>query len=324
MRKLKIGVLGCANIAQRLVIPAIIDTPEYELVAVASRNEEKAQQYANQFQCDALVGYETMINRDDITAVYVPLPIGLHKEWVIKCLESGKHVLSEKSLATDYTSTELMVSAARENSKVLIENFMFQYHSQHQYIFDLIESGEIGAIRCFRSSFGFPPFNSDTNIRYKKELGGGALLDAGAYTIKATQLFLGNDLELRGSYLKQHDSYDVDFFGGAFLVNSKGVFAELAWGFDNFYQCNYEFWGSKGKVIAERAFTASPGFKPKVILEKQDEKQEIFLPADNHFVKILQYFYKSVMINNLENNYTELLNQARLLESVKIHANYKQ
>ncbi len=318
---IKIGVLGCANIAQRLVIPSILQTPNFELVAVASRNASKAADYAKRFNCEAIEGYENMVSRTDIDAVYIPLPIGMHEEWAIKCLESGKHVLSEKSLTINLASAKKMVAAARANNKLLLENFMFKYHSQHDFVFEHIKKGTIGEVRCIRSTFGFPPFRDKDNIRYQKQLGGGALLDAGAYTLKVSQMFLGNNLEVRGAYAKQDEALGVDLHGGALLANADGVISEAAWGFDNYYQCSYEVWGSKGKIIVERAYTAPPGFKPKIIIEQQDQKLEYLVAADNHFVKTLNYFYQSIQENKLEDNYSELLQQAQLMEAVAKAAN---
>ena len=319
-KKIKIGVLGCAEIAQRLVLPSIKQMNQYELVAVASRDKSKAELFSKNFDCMAMQGYDELVSHPNIDAIYMPLPIGMHEEWGIKCLEHGKHVLSEKSLSSSMQSASKMVEAARRNRKNLIENFMFTYHSQHDFVRELIRQGEIGELRNFKANFGFPPFPNINNIRYNKLLGGGALLDAGAYTIKAAQMFLGHDLSISGSFLKQDDSLGVDISGGALVVNPEGIIGELAWGFENYYQCNYELWGSHGKVSVERAYTAPPGFRPKVILENQNSKQEHFLKADNHFVGILNHFYKTILDGDFEDNYFEVLNQAKLLESISNHA----
>lgn len=315
MQKLKIGILGCANIAKRSVIPAILSIPDFELVAVASRTLEKAQEYADLFACEAVVGYQNLINRKDIDVIYMPLPTGLHEEWVLKTLDAGKHILIEKSLAMDYNSAQLMVKKAKEKELLIMENFMFMYHGQHQLVKQLIEEDKIGEIRCFRSSFGFPPLPSD-NFRYSKELGGGALLDAAAYTVKASQLFLGMDLKVKAAALNYNEN-GIDIFGGAFLENSNGMFSEVAFGFDNFYQCNYEVWGSKGKITAQRAFTPAPDFKPLIILEQQGMIEEIEAPAENHFINILKEFKRCVVENDFENKYLEILNQSRLLEGIR-------
>jgi len=193
MGKIKMGVMGCANIAKRSVIPEIKLIEDFELSAVASRSKEKADAFAKHFNCEGIDGYDNLLKRDDIDAIYMPLPTGMHEEWVLKTLEAGKHILIEKSLAVDFSSAQKMVEKAKEKGLLIMEDFMFLYHSQHQFVKDLISKGEIGELRCFRSSFGFPPFPPG-NFRYDRNMGGGALLDAAAYTVRASQLFLGMDL----------------------------------------------------------------------------------------------------------------------------------
>lgn len=319
MNKLSIGVLGCANIAKRSVIPAMLGTEELELVAVASRVKEKAKEFGGLFNCEAIEGYQNLIDRKDIDAIYMPLPTGLHEEWVIKALKAGKHLLIEKSLAMDYASAQRMVALAKEKGLLIMENFMFLYHGQHRFVKDLIAKGEIGEIRCFRSSFGFPPLDP-TNFRYNKALGGGALLDAAAYTIRASQLFLADDLKVQAASLNT-DGKEVDIYGGGFLKSSSGSFAEVAFGFDNFYQCSYEIWGSEGKIIAKRAFTSGENFTPTITLEKQLKQFDYKVDAENHFVNILNEFKRCVTENDRQNKYNEILDQARLIQEFRDKAN---
>jgi len=315
MNKLKIGVLGCANIAKRSIIPAIKEIPEFELIAIASRTMVKAEEFACQFNCEAIEGYQKLLNRKDIDVIYMPLPTGLHEEWVIKALEAGKHIFIEKSLAMSYRSAQKMVDLAKEKGLLIMENFMFLYHNQHNFVKELINRGEIGEIRCFRSSFGFPPLNSE-NFRYNARLGGGALLDAAAYTIRASQLFLGNNLSVEAATLN-NESSEVDLYGGAYLKAENGLFAEVAFGFDNFYQCNYEIWGSKGKIIAQRAFTPGEDFRPTITVEQQGEVSNNKIDAENHFVTILKEFKRCVIENDVESKYEEILNQSRLLQELR-------
>ncbi len=316
MNKIKIGVMGYGNIASRAVIPAINALDEFELVAIASRSLEKAKSAAKRFDCEAIHKYANLISRPDIEAIYVSLPIGLHYEWTIRSLKNNKHVLCEKSISTNYKTTYDMVETAKRNNLVLFENFMFLYHPQHQFVLEKINNGAIGEIRCFRSSFGFPPLLKN-NIRYSKSLGGGALLDAGTYTVRATQMFLGNDISVEGAFLKYDEETEVDIYGGAFLTNNKGQFAELAFGFDNFYQCNYEIWGTEGKITVERAFTPPPGLKPKIVIEKQDLRNEFYLPASNPFINILKDFHNSIRTGNSVQQFSAILNQQKLLDEIR-------
>jgi dTDP-3,4-didehydro-2,6-dideoxy-alpha-D-glucose 3-reductase len=313
--KLRLGVLGCANIAKRSVIPAILSIPDYELIAVASRTKEKANEYASLFNCESIIGYQELLDRKDIDVIYMPLPTGLHEEWVLKALDAGKHILIEKSLAMNYESSIKMVEKAKEKDLLIMENFMFLYHGQHQFVKNLINKNKIGEIRCFRSSFGFPPLEED-NFRYNNALGGGSLLDAAAYTVRASQLFLGNDLCVKAANLN-FEGKEVDIYGGAYLSSKSGFFAEVAFGFDNFYQCNYEIWGSKGKIIAQRAFTPGENYKPIITLEQQGEVFNYEVDAENHFVSLLNEFKRCVNENDKENKYEEILNQSRLLSELK-------
>lgn len=311
------GILGCANIAISSVIPAILRTDKNANIMIGSRNATKAEETAKYFGFSFVTGYEALLEIGSIDAVYIPLPTGLHYQWVKKAIQAGKHVLVEKSATNNYTQAKELIELARKKNVALVENFQFQHHSQHKYVFDLLNKGEIGEIRAFRSSFGFPPFSEVSNIRYNKELGGGALLDSGAYVLKATSFIMGDGFEVKSAFLKYNDKYDVDWFGGAFLINKeKNIFSEVAFGFDNFYQCNYEIWGSKGKITSTRAFTAKADFNPTIILEKQGFKEEIELPKDDHFMNMILYFTDIVKNKNFEKEWNNLLIQAKLINQV--------
>lgn len=312
------GVMGCANIARRSVIPAILSVTGNRLIAVASRSEANAGTVAATFNCVPVVGYDELLEREDIDAVYIPLPTGLHYEWVIKALEADKHVLVEKSAAVTLGEAKAMVAKAREKGLALVENFQFLHHAQHRYVKDLLTSGEIGELRCFRSTFGFPPFAQTNNIRYQAELGGGALLDAGAYVLRATSFLCGPGFQVSAAHLQNHASYGVDWYGGAFLTNKEGgLFSEVAFGFDNYYQCNYEIWGSMGRIISTRAFTAKPDFSPTILLEKEGKTQEIALPPDDHFVNMIRHFKQIVERRSFETEWAQLLEQATLVSEVR-------
>lgn len=321
---MKWGVLGTANIALRSVMPAIQAIEDNELLAVASRSQASADSAAATFGITGLGSYEALLDRADVDAVYVPLPNNLHYEWVTKALEAGKHVLVEKSAFVTLEEAEKAVALARAKGLAIVENFQFQHHSQHRTVRQLLQEGAIGAVRSFRASFGFPPFGGDTNIRYVKGLGGGALLDSGAYTLKATSFLFGNHFEVRAAHLAYNEQYGVDWFGGAFLVDeAQGVFSEVAWGFENFYQCNYEIWGSIGKLTATRAYTAKADFRPVVLLEQNGSVEELVLDADDHFHHMLVHFNRIVAERDFDEESEKILIQARLIDGVQRLSGWK-
>ncbi len=317
MNSLRIGVMGCADIAWRAMIPAMIRCDKVNLVAVASRTEAKARKFADQFNCDAVIGYAKLLERNDIDAVYMPLPTGLHHEWVLKTLDADKHILVEKSFAENYDSARTMVDRARMKKLLVMENFLFPHHSQHNRVKNLIARGEIGEIQLLRSTFGFPPLPRD-NFRYARSLGGGALLDAGAYVVKASTLFLGSDLILLGATLKYDKDLGVDIYGDAMFKNTSGQVAQVSFGFNYYYQCRVELLGTEGKLIVERAFTPPPAYKPVVWLERQDVQQRYTLSADDYYVNMLRFFAATVKKKQgFSMHWDALLCQARLLDTIR-------
>lgn len=316
---LNIGIMGCANIAERMLLPALLEIKNlFHIQAIASRNLIKAQAFTDKFGGEARLGYESLLS-DDIDAVYMPLPTGLHKEWIEKCILAGKPVLLEKSFALNYHDSKYLIDLARSRQIVLMEDFMFQYHSQHNFVFEQLNKGEIGSLNLFRAQFGFPPL-AEGNFRYDMQMGGGALLDAGAYTIKAAQWFLGNDLEVLSANLYISKQKNSDVAGNATLMNKSGLTAQLSWGFQHHYQCNYELWGTKGKIYLEKSFTPKPDEQPGVQFERALDKQRLTLPADNHFKNILTAFHANILKRQYETNLEAILNQSRLLQAVSDQA----
>ena len=318
-KKIRIGILGCANIANRSMIPAIKKLDNiYELSAIASRTTEKAKQVAQEFQIPLSLNYQDLLDHPEIDALYIPLPTGLHHEWVNKALCAGKHVYGEKSLASSYTEALEMVTIAKKNDVCLMEGYMFLYHSQHSIIKKMLEDNAIGEVRHFSSSFGFPPL-PPKNFRYDDIIGGGSLLDAAGYTIRATHFMMGNDFEVQGATLFIDPKYNTNIYGSAFLTNRKGIGASVAFGFDNFYQCKYEIWGSTGKIIAERAFTPKFDYSPKIIVENNQGTNVINASPDNHFVNAMLEFSTAIKSKETkEKHYSEILLQSKSLDQIKL------
>jgi len=314
--KIRIGVLGCANIAERSIIPSIIELNSiFELVAVASRSEKKALEFSSKFNCEAIIGYQNIIDRLDIDALYIPLPTGLHKEWVTKALLAGKHIYVEKSFAFSFADTLEMINLAKSRKLALMEGYMFLYHSQHNLVKEIIAAGEIGEIRTFRSSFGFPPLD-ESNFRYNNEIGGGVVFDAAGYPLRASHFIIGEDLVVTSSSLSYSGTTNTAIFGNAFLKNSTGKSAQISFGFDNYYQCNYEVWGSNGKIIVKKAFTPKFNEEPEILIENQNGIKKINAPSDNHFTNAFIKFSELIHYGDLDLVYNDILRQSSSLDSI--------
>ena len=313
-QKIRVGVMGCANIARRSLIPAFISHPQFELVAIASRSIEKSNAFSKEFHCVGLVGYEQLLGKD-IDAVYIPLPTGLHDEWVAKSLYAGKHVFVEKSFGKNLASTQAMLKIAIDSKLVAMENFMFPFHSQHDYLLKMVNEGEIGKIQLFRATFCFPPLDS-ANFRYQADIGGGALLDAGAYTVKAVQEVLGSKLRLLSASIGIDPHKQVDISGSAHLLFDEKIPVQLAWGFEHFYQCEIQILGSSGKLTTNRSFTANIGFEPSIVLETSEHKQDYILASDNHFENVLNEFANRIFNNQFLESANEIEYQSTLLNHI--------
>ena len=317
MKRIRIGVLGCANIAHRSMIPAILNLPElFKLIAIASRTAKKAAEFSKYFGCEAVVGYDALIEREDIDALYVPLPTGMHYEWVGKAISAGKHVYVEKSFASNVIDCKSLIRMAEKNGVALMEGYMFLYHKQHSFVAEMIRAGELGELRHFYGSFGFPPLPVG-DFRYDPLLGGGVLMDAAGYPLRAAQHFAPNDLMVRAATIRRDPATLSSLWGSAYLSDGLGFGASIAFGFDNAYQCRYEIWGSLAKVTSERAYTAGPDLHPKIYIEKNGTKREIVLEAHNHFVAALENFNALIWDRSqsfLHNG--QILNQSLLLEEI--------
>jgi len=317
MKKIRIGIMGCAAIAKKSVIPALLALPEmFELVAIASRSSEKAEEFALLFGCKAVTGYDNLL-LENIDAVYVPLPTGLHDEWINKALRSGKHVYAEKSIASSFESAQSMVENARKSEVALMEGYMFLYHTQHQKVKALVAEGAIGEIRNFRGAFGFPPL-ADGNFRYDNEIGGGALYDAAGYPLRAVHFMMGENFKVTASTLYSNPETGTNLYGSAFLKGENGIGAQIVFGFDHFYQCNYEIWGTKGKITVERAYTPTADFKPTIVLEQQGNTELITEAACNHFVGAMREFYEIITgTKSKETHYNAILLQSESQQLIK-------
>ncbi|WP_037647238.1 Gfo/Idh/MocA family protein [Streptomyces flavidovirens] len=277
---LRIGVLGCADIARRRLLPAFAGAPDTEVAAVASRDGRRAAAVARRYGCVPVEGYAELLAMDSVDAVYVPLPVALHAPWTEAALRAGKHVLAEKPLTTDPAATRRLLSLARTRGLVLMENVMFLHHPQHIRVRELLDDGAIGELRSFSARFGVPRLPAG-DIRHAPELGGGALLDIGIYPARAAAYFLGSPLSVAGAVLERGSYAAVETSGTALLRSKRGVTAQLAFGMDHGYRSSYELWGSAGRITLERAFTPPPDHRPVIRLKRGGRAEEIVLePAD--------------------------------------------
>lgn len=186
-RSIRFGILGAARIAPLALIRPARDIEGVEVRAVASRDKEKAVKFAGKHGVDKVhENYEALINDPDIDAIYNPLPNSLHCRWTVHALEAGKHVLCEKPLASNAEEAEMMQDTAQRSGRILATAFHWRYHPLARRIREIVEGGEIGSVRRIEASFCVPMIEFK-NIRWRYELGGGAMMDLGCYGVSFLQ-----------------------------------------------------------------------------------------------------------------------------------------
>ena len=186
----KWGILSTADI-NRKVIPGAHASDKVELVAVASRDQDRADAYARGWEIPRAYGsYEALLADPEVEAVYIPLPNTLHAEWSIKALDAGKHVLCEKPFTRHPEEVEASFDAAERNGRLLSEAFMYRHNPQTKRLSELVAEGAIGELRLIRSAFSYALYDTE-NIRLRTDVEGGALMDVGCYTVSGSRLLGG-------------------------------------------------------------------------------------------------------------------------------------
>lgn len=281
------------------------------------RESNKAQTFIDAFGGKIYKGYQTLIESKDIDAIYLPLPPALHFKWAKLALENGKHVFVEKPSTTCLSDTDELIKLASKKGLAIHENYMFIFHDQLKALDDVVASGEIGDVRLYRISFGFPR-RAQNDFRYNKALGGGALLDAGGYTMKYAEYLLGDTAKVVTAQVNYLPEFEVEMYGSATMVNEKGVTAQLAFGMDNDYKCDIEIWGSQGTITSNRILTAPVGFAPSYMIKKNQEFETRELPSDDAFYKSIDRFIHCVELEDVRTeNYGIIHQQENLVESFK-------
>jgi predicted dehydrogenase len=207
---LRWGIVSTAKIGVRKVIPATQKAERCEVVAIASRDGERAARAADELGIPrSYAGYEALLADPDVDAVYIPLPNHEHAAWTIAAARAGKHVLCEKPLATTAAEGEEMVRSCASEGVLLVEAFMYRLHPSWEAVRDLVASGRIGRLRAVQSWFSY--FNDDpTNIRNVVEFGGGALYDIGCYCINLSRmLFEREPIRIEASLTRDGTGTDV-------------------------------------------------------------------------------------------------------------------
>lgn len=222
MNKVQWGVLGTSMIALNRVIPAMQAVSIINVVAIASRDHKRAQEVAAKVGIEKAYGsYEGLLADPSIDAVYIPLPNHLHIEWCLKALAAGKHVLCEKPVAMDAQEAELLLEARAKSGRLIEEAFAIRNHPQWTALRQVIESGEIGAVRGVQTVMCYNNRNPN-DIRNIADIGGGALYDIGSYAVAGCRMVFGDEPTRAFGLFEMDPEFHTDRLTSAILEFPSG------------------------------------------------------------------------------------------------------
>jgi xylose dehydrogenase (NAD/NADP) len=242
------GILSTARI-NLPIIKAARASERVDLVAVASRDQARADAYAREHEIERAYGsYEALLDDPDVEAIYSSLPNSLHVEWSIRALEAGKHVLCEKPFDRRPEEVERAFDVAERTGLVLMEAFMWRFHPQTKTLVEIVRSGRLGEPRVVLTRFSFPLADPE-NIRMRPELDGGALMDVGCYCVSGARLIGGEPELVFGRRLVGPTGVDVRFAGTLHFPSD--VFGQFVCGMDLPHSARLEVVGSDATAVVQ-------------------------------------------------------------------------
>jgi xylose dehydrogenase (NAD/NADP) len=273
----KWGIVSTADI-NRKVIPGAKESPKIDLVAVASRTQERADAYAAEWEIPRAYGtYEDLLADPEIEAVYISLPNTMHTEWSIKAIEAGKHVLCEKPFTRHPEDVTRAWNAADRAGRLLSEAFMYRHNPQTKKTKELVDSGAIGELRLVRSTFSYGLYD-ETNIRLRTDVEGGALMDVGCYNVSWSRLIAGEPEHVSGEAWYGPSGTDWVFTGTMRFPND--VLAVFDCGTAMTNRDEVEIVGSEGSLFLDDPYHCNV---PVIELRKDGGVERIELEREDSY-----------------------------------------
>lgn len=288
-QKVRWGILSTANIGRKRVIPAIQHATNSEVIAVASRDTDRAAAFARDLNIPTAYGsYEALLADPNVDAIYNPLPNSEHAPWAIQCADAGKAMLCEKPLARDAAEAQHMVDVFAERDILFAEAFMYRFHPQTQHVKSMIEAGAVGSMNMIASTFTFDIGGRENDIRLKKGLAGGSLMDVGCYCVNMMRFMTGEEPDSVQAMARQGAEVDEVLTG--LLSFPSGVLGHFDSGFRAPITNTYEIRGPKGRIVVDPAFTPYSTRATTIHYYHADQHETITFPAVDQYRLMVEDF----------------------------------
>ena len=285
--KLNWGILATGMIARKFAVD-LPGSRTGRLVAVGSRSVESARKFAADFGSVRAHGsYAALLADPEVQAVYIAPPHPQHREWALRAAAAGKHILCEKPLTLRLADTERVLAAAKQHRVLLLEAFMYRFHPQTLRVVELVRGGAIGDVRLIRASFNITLGFDPAHRMFRKELGGGTILDLGCYPVSYARLIAGaaqgrpfaEPVEFQGTG-RLHPVAGTDDFATAVAKFPGDILAELSCGSTVLNDNSVQIHGTGGWLDVPNPFTPGLlGRTERIILHRKEAAPEEILIA---------------------------------------------
>ena len=297
-RKIGYAVVGLGHIAQNAVLPAFRHAKENSrVVALVSGDAEKRRELSKKYRKTRSFSYdeyEECLRSPDVDAVYIALPNHLHCDYAVRAAQAGKHVLCEKPMAVTQADCQKMIDAARSNNVRLMIAYRLHFEKANLKALELAQSGELGTVRYFASSFSMQL--REGNVRLESAKGGGTLYDIGIYCINAARfLFREEPTEVFALSANNGDQRfaQIDEMTSAILRFPDERLATFTASFGASDVSAYRVVGTKGDLLLDPAYDYSEKLVHRLTIEGKQQKQ-VFARRDQFAPEII-YFSQCVL-----------------------------
>ena len=258
------GVIGCADIAVKKVIPAMSGSDLSRVTAIASRSEERSAATARSLGIPRSYGsYQALLDDAEIEAVYIPLPNHLHHEWAIAAADAGKHVLCEKPLSTSSALAREMIVASERSGVKLMEAFMYRLHPLWVEVRRLLAEGAVGELRAVQSFFSYHNVDPE-DIRNRVDAGGGSLFDIGCYPVNmARMLFQAEPTDVMAA-IRRDPSFGTDILTSV-ILDFDGRHATFTCSTQLEPDQRVHIYGTEGRLLVEIPYNIPPDRPTRVL-----------------------------------------------------------
>jgi predicted dehydrogenase len=295
MAKVRWGILSTADIGMKKVTPAIQRAGNCEVVAIASRDADRAAAAASELGIPTSYGsYQALLDAEDVDAVYIPLPNDQHARWTIAAAQAGKHVLCEKPLAMDLAEAQAMIEACDAAGVRFAEAFMYRQHPSWVEAVRLVREGAIGELLAVQTWFSY--FNDDpANIRNRTDNGGGALMDIGCYAINLSRmLFEGEPSSVHAS-VRRDPTMGIDIVTSAILEFPGGGQASFTCSTRTEPDQRVHIVGADGRIDLEIPFNIPPDRETRIHLTTGGDAQVLTFPPTDQYTVQAETFARAIL-----------------------------